>query len=666
MLASCQQGKAHWPDMPRSSDCRGTIMKPSAAATQPAGTGAAMVMERTLFGSNTMSDHVDRARVIRFAGTVPLGDAGVAADRGRHQGPHFVEWAATDSPRAVAAIELAGRRYRSCVVGTILNAADIAVQLSARGARPRSATADEVLALSYLVWGKGCAERLRGDFAGFVWDEQTNELLLIRDRIGVRSVFVRHAHDRFSFASDLAALRAVDRVPLEIDPEAIDVYLALRTVPAPLSIYRSVGKLQAGHVIACRSGVATSSRYWEPSFRRTPPSELEATIERFDALLEDAIDRLRDRNGLGVLLSAGPDSALILALLSHQGRSPMRTLSFAFKGGFDELAGARRTAEHFGARHTEIDVDPRVADFLPVFIEQYDEPNANGSALFWSKVKHLAANHVDALASGEGADEAFGGRDRHLAMGIISGLHRFPGRHALTIAARLIAATGAGLVGAEVLASAARAPLERHLGWLSLFASHQRTALYAPPMRAQIVMDRLRPVLEHVFPAAAHPLDQAFAVDLGLWVPEVVQPTLAGRGAEILAPFLDDRIVDLAAALPPSLKARVLTTKRFLRRVYAARLPPWLNRARRRGGVSIPLAPLLRGELRPVVEDCLLSPGALIAQYLDSAAVRVVAQGADRQREPAAVARLWALLILELWLRRERDRAVADRGAHIR
>lgn len=99
-------------------------------------------------------------------------------------------------------------------MGTIVNADDIATQLSARGVPPR--TANEVLALSYIVWGPGCAERLRGDFAGFVWDEQANELLLIRDRIGIRSVFIRHAHSDLSFGSDLTALHAVVGLPLEI------------------------------------------------------------------------------------------------------------------------------------------------------------------------------------------------------------------------------------------------------------------------------------------------------------------------------------------------------------------------------------------------------------------------------------------------------------------
>jgi asparagine synthase (glutamine-hydrolysing) len=572
----------------------------------------------------------------------------------------FAEWAGDSGPCDIRAYGPSGRRLRACLVGRIHNARELADDLAAGGHSLRTGTEPEILALCYRQWGDACVKRLRGTYAFFIFDEASGDLLLARDRIGTRPLYYMETVDFLAFGSHFAALRAVVDVPLDIDPEAIDTYLALRVVPAPFSVYRSVSKLPAAHALTYRNARTSVLRYWDLDFRREGRADLQTMTDRFSALLKDAVCRLDEEEDRGVLLSAGPDSAIVLALMSECATRPVRTFSFAFKGGFDELAGARRTAEYFRADHTEFDVEPRIADFLPAFVDRYEEPNANGSALFWCKVKQLTGDRIGALATGEGADEAFGGRDRHLAIGLADRLHGFPVPSTMAAAARLSTKIAGIGLAERFFAGAARAPLERHLYWLTLFAPEERRFLYREAFARQIEADRLRQVVEGVLPIRAHRLDQAFALDLQLWIPEVVHGTLCAEGTEILTPFLDHRIVELAATLPPSLKAWGRTTKRFLRSIYAAQLPRWFNHPRRRGGVSIPLAPLLHGELRPWIEDCLLSPMALIDAHLDGSAVRRLVRN-FQSGNVGSSARIWALLMLELWLRRERDQGIAAR-----
>lgn len=572
----------------------------------------------------------------------------------------FAEWVGDSGPCEVRAYGPSRRRLRAGLVGRIHNARELADDLAAGGHSLTTGTDSEILTLCYRYWGDAFVERLRGTYAFFIWDEASANLLLARDRIGARPLYYMETVDFLAFGSHVAALRAVADVPLDIDPEAIDAYLALRVVPAPFTVYRSVSKLPAAHALTHRNARTSVFRYWDLDFRREGRVDVQAMTDRFSTLLKDAVCQMDDGEDRGVLLSAGPDSAIILALMSEAASRPVRTFSFAFRGGFEELAGARRTAEYFRTDHTEFDVEPRIGDFLPAFVDRYEEPNASGSALFWCKVKEFASNRIGALASGEGADEAFGGRDRHLAIGLADRLHGFPGPSTMAAAARLSTKiTGLGLAE-RFLAGAAHTPLERHLYWLTLFAPQERQSLYREAFARQIEADRLRQAVEDVLPIQAHPFDQAFALDLRLWIPEVVCGTLCAAGTEILTPFLDHRIVEFAAALPATLKARGRTTKRFLRRIYEARLPRWLNHPRRKGGVSIPLAPLLHGELRPWIGDCLLSSTALIDAHLDGSAVRRLVQDFQRGNS-GSTAQVWALLMLELWLRRERDQALAAR-----
>ena len=367
--------------------------------------------------------------------------------------------------------------------------------------------------------------------------------------------------------------------------------------------------------------------------------------EALDGLLRDTLERNNGGDEYGLLLSAGLDSAIILALLSELRHVPVRTFSFTFTGGFNEIAGARRTAQYFGAEHYEVDVQPRISDALCAVVRNYEEPHGNTSALSWHYMTCFLREHVRTVLCGEGADEVFAGRDRHLVVGMAERLHGFSRSHVMAVLASMARFNGS--VG-KFFKGVALPPLDRHLFWASTFSPAEKAALYSPDFAQHIELDQARQLLACLLPISTQPLDQAFAVDLGLWIPEVLLITLGIGDIQVRTPFLDHRIIELAASLPPPWKVSWGKSKRFLRKAYAHRLPPWLRRFRRRGGAKIPVGSLLRGELRTWLEDYVLSPTAMNRGYFEPTAVRRLVDE-HLQRRANYESELWTLLMLELW-----------------
>ncbi len=597
-------------------------------------------------------------RIVRFAGIVPLRGAARPADRSPRSA-RLVEWGeGDDQPVEVRITGCPGRRLRVSLVGQIDNACDLARELSARRHGLAMSGDAEVIAHAYEEWGEACIERLYGTFALALWDESASALLLARDRIGVRTLFYREADGCLAFGSHLAALREMAEIPWEVDPRAIDSFLALGAVPAPLSICRSVSKLPAGQALSLKGSTVELKPYWSIAFRRERRRDISRAEEEFRALFRDAVQRMVDREPSGVMLSGGPDSAIILAVLADLNR-PAPTFTFAFAGGYDELEAARRTARHFHAENHAFRIEPCVGDALPALARQYQEPHGRTSALAWYFAQRSLRDHVRVLLSGDGADEVFSGRDRSLVVGPVARLHGLPGGRTIAAAAAgLAAATRYGEPLRRVLEGAELAPEDRYAHWLSTFSPPARAALYSRDFARRIGDDPVRRLVARLVAGSVSPHDQAFAVDVGLWLPEVGLATFdtadPGR-VEVRAPFLDHRIIELAASFSPALRVRWRTSKRFLRKVYATRLPAWLHETRRKGGASLPVGQLLRKELYPWLEECLLSPAAMQRGYFEPAAVRRLVEEHVQGKADRAT-QLWSLLMLELWHRQWVDR----------
>ena len=288
--------------------------------------------------------------------------------------------------------------------------------LERRGHTFRSGSDVEVLVHLYEERGPAFVEGLRGMFALALWDANERRLVLARDPFGIKPLVYAHTQRRLVFASELKALLALPDFPRDIDPQAVEDYLALNAVPAPRTIFRAARKLEPGQRLIADPAGLRLERYARPR----PLAATELRGEPLEALAAETRERLANSVRahlaadvpVGVLLSGGVDSSLITALAGTQ----LKTFSIGFDvAAFDELAGAREVAERYGTEHHELRLGPEAAAELEGVAASYDEPSGDATALPYWLLARFAAGHVKAVLTGEGADELFGGYQTYAA-----------------------------------------------------------------------------------------------------------------------------------------------------------------------------------------------------------------------------------------------------------
>jgi asparagine synthase (glutamine-hydrolysing) len=544
--------------------------------------------------------------------------------------------------------------------GEIYNHRELMHELERAGHRFRTRCDTEVLVHGYEEWGERLWERLRGMFAVAIWDAREERLTLARDRFGIKPLYYRDVDGELSFASELDALPQG-----AIDADAVEAFLAFNTIPAPLTIFRSIRKLRPGFTLTWRDGSTTLRR-----FARTGP--LPARHDEDEAeLVEECRARLRDSVRahliadvpVGVLLSGGVDSGALAALAAEESAEPVRTFSIGFEEqSFDELGGARAVARRYGTIHRELVLRPDAALLLPALAEAFDEPFADSSALPTYLVSKLAAEDVKVALSGEGGDELFGGYYTYVADLLAERVGGVAAR-ALPLVERLPTSTKRVSFDykAKRFARAAHLPpLERHHGWKEIFSKDLRAELRGE----RSAFDPLETYRERFAETEGHELlTRLQDVDLGLYlVDDLLTKTDRASMAwslEARVPFMDTVVANFAFSLPVRHKVRGLSKKRLLRKAVAPLLPAEVVDGRKRG-FSIPAAAWLRGDLEPFARDVLGGVGRH-GFFEPRVAKRVleehVAGVQDNSRQ------LWGLLAFTLWY--ERHIEGVSRGASL-
>jgi asparagine synthase (glutamine-hydrolysing) len=585
-------------------------------------------------------------------GTAISGPAGLAARR-----LSIIDLAGGDQPVA--------NEDETCWVvqnGEIYNHIDLRADLQAAGHRFRSHGDTEVLVHLYEEHGPAFARRLRGMFAVAVWDAPRGRLVLARDPFGIKPLYYRLVDGRLTWASELKALLHDPAVSRDIDLDALEAYLALNAVPSPLSIFREIRKLPAGHVLVWQrdgSGRGPASVRIEPYERPAVAMAADLRDEPDEALAAELRDRLRDSVRahlladvpVGVLLSGGLDSSAITAFAAEAATEPVRTFSIGFEErSFDELANARRVAERFGTDHHELVVRPDAADLLPALAAAFDEPFADSSALPTYLVSRLAADHVKVALSGEGGDELFGGYYTYVADTLAPWLSPVA-RLARPLVERLPTSTGKvsfDYKAKRFVRSAGLPPLERHVGWKETFSADARDALL-DGRRGADPLDLYRERFGRSVGSTR--LGRLQDVDLGIYLVDdllvKVDRASMAHSLETRVPFLDPVVAGLALALPDRLKVRGLSTKRLFRRAVRDLLPREVVDGPKHG-FSIPLAAWMKGPLLPLARDLLSAATLRSHGFFDPDVVgRLIddhAAGRVDQARP-----LWNLLTFGLW-----------------
>lgn len=546
--------------------------------------------------------------------------------------------------------------------GEIYNFKELRTELQALGAKFRTDGDTEVILQAWRHWGADCLTRLHGMFAFALYDLRERTLLLARDRLGVKPLFTARLTDgSIIFGSELKALLAHPAFRREIDPLAVEDYLAWGYVPDHRSILKGVEKLAAGHYQLLRHDAPAPGpvQWWDVSFADRAKGNADDLGAHLLYHMRDAVtSRMLADVPLGAFLSGGVDSSSVVALMAEASASPVKTCSIGFDvAAFDETAYADRIAQQFHTQHWKRKVSPDDFSLVDRLAGMFDEPFADASALPTFRVCELAREHVTVALSGDGADEAFAGYRRQTFHHREEQVRTFlPG----ALRAPVFGALGAVWPKADW----APRPLRAKTTFLSLAANGEdgyarALAVTAPELRDMLYSPdfrRLRgeyraeqPFVELMRNAPGRSgLDRAQYADLKFYLPgdilTKVDRTSMAVSLEAREPLLDHRLIEFGARLPEKMRVRGTTGKWLVKQTMRRYLPDDVLFRQKMGFVT-PIAQWLRGPLAQSARG--LASGGSLARtgWFDSARIEALAEAhiagtADHSRL------IWQLLML--------------------
>jgi asparagine synthase (glutamine-hydrolysing) len=552
--------------------------------------------------------------------------------------------------------------------GEIYNFAEVRANLIARGHRFKTGSDTEIIVHGYEQWGERCVDQFRGMFAFAVWDCANRRLLLARDRLGVKPLYYAALPGRgIVFGSELKSLLEDPDVPRDWEPEAIDAYLTLLYIPAPATVYRGIRKLPPAHVLVAERGILRVSRYWDLPFTGDGDAAREAAyLDQLDSLLTESV-RLRQVSDvpLGAFLSGGVDSSAVAAYMVETSHRPPVTISVGFDhAAYDELAHAKRVAEHLGCEFHPRTVTPDIVALLPRLAWHFDEPFGDSSAVPTYYVSKEARALVTVALSGDGGDELWAGYTRHR-------VEHWEQRARARLGS---AASAAGTLAQALPISVKGARALRHLATTSAdaYAIKHAYGMFEPDAKMRLYSPDFRRTVRHADPLATFrdlyarctstdPVDRALYVDVHTYMVDDILTKVdrmsMAVSLEAREPLLDHRLLEFAARVPTSLKLREGRGKYLLRKVLDRRIPRAILE-RGKHGFEAPIGEWLRGPLAPMTGD-LLCDGRLRERGLfnDREITRLWRE--HRAGDADHRHRLWQLVMLELWFRQFIDRAPA-------
>jgi asparagine synthase (glutamine-hydrolysing) len=518
----------------------------------------------------------------------------------------------------------------------------------------------------YMERGVASLEQLRGMFAFAVWDEGTGELLLARDRVGIKPLYYAHRADgSLYFASEIKAVLASGVVRAAVNRAAVPDYLANHAPSGAETLFADVRRLPAGHFLVWRDGRVTVKKYWDLEVGALPvvTGDRQAMAD-FSELFRDAVElRLMADVPLGVFLSGGVDSAAITATMCDLVTEPIKTFSVGFsEAEANELHYARLVARRYGTDHHEIVLTPE--EFfaaLPRLVWQEDEPLGHPASVPLYYVARLAAAHVKVVLTGEGADELLAGYGRYWKTMYNMRLGRWYERltpSAVRRMVRYLVDSPAGRPGVTRLARSflsLPANLESmYLDNFAVFPRYLQEQLFAPTLRSEMRShDPYVAARGYLTERKARSLlDQMLYLDTKVYLHELLmkqdQMSMAAS-VESRVPFLDHKLVEYVASLPDSMKLRRVTTKVLLRKAMNGILPPEIL-TRRKMGFPVPLGAWFRGRFRDLVEDYVHGERAASRGWFSPGFLRrLLDEHVSGKADHAG--RLWALVNFECWQR---------------
>lgn len=551
--------------------------------------------------------------------------------------------------------------------GEIYNYRQLRAGLVAKGHTFRTQSDTEVLVHLYEEEGDELVGRLRGMFAFALWDRTRRRLLLARDRVGLKPLYVYRDAEKLLFGSELKAILAHPNVDRSLDPAAVEDYLTLGMIPGSRAVFRRVQKLPPAHLVTLRADdlERTPRRYWQ--FRIAP--DLTLSMQDWQEALEAKITETVQAHQIadvpvGAFLSGGLDSSVMVATQAGLSETPIQTFSIGFREtAFSELPYARQVAQQYGTRHTEELVTPEAAGALDDLVHYYDEPLADSSALPTLWVSRLARKSVKVVISGDGGDEALGGYRRYAHdLGEAWLRRRLPG----WLRTGVLGPIGRVWPKADWLPRPLRAKTRLTNLALDEAAAYANTvSLCRLPMRRRLLagdfvreLDGYEPerlIRRHYAAAGANdPLAGMITADVHTLLPDgflvKVDRASMSCGLEVRPPLVDHELLELAARMPSEYKIRDGQTKWIFKQTYQDRLPEGLA-WRAKQGFEIPVDQWLRGPLAEMFRATVLEPTSRVRELIDQRVARQLfdSHGSRVGRHGNV---LWSLLVLAHWTER--------------
>ena len=549
-------------------------------------------------------------------------------------------------------------RYQMVFNGEIYNFAELRRDLEARGHVFRGHSDTEVMLAAFVAWGiVPSVQRMAGMFVFALWDRHARLLHLARDRFGEKPLYFGRAGRTLLFGSELKALRAHPDFVADVDRDALALYARHNYIPAPLSIYRGIGKLRPGHIATINeAGAVAVEPYWQlaEAVAEGRRSQLTGTDEELVSAMEARLSTVIGEEmvadvPLGALLSGGIDSTAVVALMQKQSRRPVLTFTIGFdEAGFNEAEHAKAVARHLGTEHNELYLRADQArDVIPLLPAIYDEPFADASQIPTYLVSHMARQHVTVALSGDGGDEMFGGYSRYAqARELWGSTSRIPGA-LRSLAGAALAPVAAQTGRFEITSQLLRQPtdLAAYELLMSQWSRPSRLVLGGTEV-AELKLANIR------LPHGLGFVEQMMYADSLNYLPDdimvKVDRAAMAVSLETRAPLLDHRVAELAWRLPFHAKVRGEVTKWVLREIVYRHVPRALV-DRPKSGFAVPLADWIRGPLRDWAR-ALTDPSLLRRQgFLDAAVVNQLHARVEAGQQHR-VHQLWVVLMFQAWL----------------
>ncbi|MGA8108176.1 MAG: asparagine synthase (glutamine-hydrolyzing) [Acidobacteriaceae bacterium] len=552
--------------------------------------------------------------------------------------------------------------------GEIYNFPELRSELEGYGYTFHTSCDTEVIVHGYHHWGDEVFEHLNGMFGLAIWDVRRRRLVLARDRYGIKLIYYRIRGGRLQFGSEIRAVVAAGNEKPRVDPASLNLFLRYRYTPSPYTIFEGIRKLAPGTLLVCENGTCTRRRWdrYEPQPFSPRKSDAEAQEELLD-LYQQAVKRhLLSDVPLGLLLSGGVDSSLLLALMNQNGEA-WRTYTVGYGSGFadDELEDAARTAGQFSARHTGVRLDRGAfEDALPKIVACLEEPIASSSIVPMYFVCQRARQDVKVALMGQGPDELFGGYRRHLGVRYGAWWAALPSWLRGTISAGIRALPRNETLKRGVYSLDIPDRLKRYQNVLSLMPGGRIDGLFQEGILDRNSGDRILSCWEDLAPlmGGTDELGGFQFLEVRSTLPDELlmyaDKLSMAHSLEVRVPYLDRTIVEYVERLPADFKVRHGSRKWLHRKVCQALLPPEILRRKKRGFAVNVVDDWFRDAMGNRMEEILLDPVSGIHEYIRPEAVRAMLHEHQAgQSDNHKV--LFSLIVFEHWMRINGDVPVA-------